>query len=107
MSENNSENINEKMFDYVSFNELGLFETTIKELIKSGESSLVRKIMRMNQDLSVQINSKILNKDIKKCGYRFAMRKGKMQLIKNNYENVKNQLSDREREILANIKNKL
>ena len=65
-----NENINENsniygIKDFVrgSMNlELDLYETVIRELMKVEEISLVRKIMRVNPELSTKINSKTLNK---------------------------------------------
>ncbi len=100
----NNENINENSNVY-DINELDLYETVIRELMKCEEITLVRKIMRINPELSTRINSKTLNKDFKDSGYRFTMRNGTMTLIKNTYKSVKDKLNDNENELINRIKN--
>ena len=101
----NNENINENSNVY-DINELDLYETVIRELMKCEEITLVRKIMRINPELSTRINSKSLNKEFKDIIYKFTMINGTMKLIKNTYKLVKDKLNDNENELINRIKNK-
>lgn len=88
------------------FDELELYKTVIIELVNCGEITLVRKIMRINDELASKTDIKLLNKKVKESVYRFTTKNGKIVLVKNSYVSVKNKISEKENEVLKYVKNK-
>ena len=107
MTENNENmNINDiSQGTNVKFDGLDLYETVIMELVKCDEIVLVRKLMRINGELTSKIDIKLMNKKVKESGYRFTTRNEKIVLVKNSYVSAKNKISEEESEILKNVKN--
>ena len=89
------ENINE-------INDVKLMMKIIKELVDRNEIKLMRKLIR-NNEISHQLDTKELNKNVKYNGYHFVKRNGKMTFVKYNYVSVKDKLSDDENELIKGI----
>ena len=52
------------------------------ELVKCSEITFVRKLMRINSELTSKIDIKLMNKKVKESGYRFTTRNEKIVLVK-------------------------
>ena len=74
----------------------------IKELVNRDELKLMRKLMR-NNEISNQLDTKELNKNVKYNGYHFVKRNGKMTFVKYNYVSFKGKLNDHESELIKCI----
>ena len=74
----------------------------IKELVDRNEIKLMRKLIR-NNEISHQLDTKELNKNVKYNGYHFVKRNGKMTFVKYNYVSVKGKLNDHESELIKCI----